>query len=117
MLTTASRAEQDQEVAGATRRMLVEMMRTADGRRLVMDVLPAAFPWVRYLPAHETRQFAIELAKALGAAAALENTAAIAQLLAEWRHTAEVYADPELHATLTTDSRADHGPVPETAAP
>jgi hypothetical protein len=35
-----------------------------------------------------------------------------ARLLAEWRHTAEVYADPELHAILTLPHEGDFGPVP-----
>jgi hypothetical protein len=32
-------------------------------------------------------------------------------MITEWRHTAEVHADPELLAALTRDSE-DHGPVP-----
>lgn len=113
VLTTAARAEQDQQVMGATSRMFVEMMRTPEGRTLVLDVLPAAMPWVRYLPAHDVREFSVELVEALGAAAELDNTAAVAQLITEWKHTAEVHADPELYAALTTDSGDDYGPVPE----
>ncbi|MFE2095161.1 hypothetical protein ACWD4L_49210 [Streptomyces sp. NPDC002596] len=110
MLTTAARAEQDSTVLGATTRMFVEMMRTPEGRTLVLDVLPATFPWVRYLPAHDVRDFSVELVGALGAAADLDSTAAVAQLITEWRHTAEVHADPELYAALTTDSGEDYGP-------
>ncbi|MFB9573490.1 hypothetical protein [Streptomyces yanii] len=110
VLTTAARAEQDSTVLGATTRMFVEMMRTPEGRTLVLDVLPATFPWVRYLPAHDVRDFSVELVGALGAAADLDSTAAVAQLITEWRHTAEVHADPELYAALTTDSDEDHGP-------
>ncbi|MFE2737924.1 hypothetical protein [Streptomyces sp. NPDC059349] len=113
VLTTAARADQDLEVMSATSRMFVEMMRTPEGRTLVLDVLPATFPWVRYLPAHDVRAFSVELVDALGAATLLDNTAGVAQLLAEWRHTAEVHADPELYAALTTDSGEDYGPVPE----
>lgn len=116
VLTTAARAAQDYDVMGATSRMFVEMMRTADGRTLVLDVLPAAMPWVRYLPAHDVREFSVELVGALGAAAELENTAAVAQLITEWRHTAEVHADPELYAAITADSGEDFGPVPKPAA-
>lgn len=113
VLTTAARAEQDSAVLGATSRMFVEMMRTPEGRTLVLDVLPATFPWVRYLPAHDVREFSVELVGALGAAADLDSTAAVAQLITEWRHTAEVHADPELYAVLSTDSGEDYGPVPE----
>ena len=65
-------------------------------RTLVMDVLPASFPWVRHLPAHEMRWFSVELVETLGAAAELDNSAAVAQLVTGWKATAEVYADPEL---------------------
>jgi hypothetical protein len=116
VLTTAARAEQDHAVMGATSRMFAEMMRTPAGRTLVLDVLPATFPWVRYLPAHDVREFSVDLVDALGAAGELDNTAAVAQLITEWRHTAEVHADPELHAALTTDLGEDSGPVPEPGA-
>ncbi|WP_030931912.1 hypothetical protein [Streptomyces sp. NRRL B-24720] len=112
MLTTAARAEQDHEVMGVISRMFVEMTRTPAGRNLVLDVLPATFPWARYLPAHEEREFSIELVGALGATTELDNTAAVAQLITEWRDTAEVHADPELYAALTTDSGEDFGSVP-----
>jgi hypothetical protein len=116
VLTTAARADQDSAVLGATSRMFVEMMRTTQGRTLVLDVLPATFPWVRYLPAHDVREFSVELVGALGAAADLDSTAAVAQLITEWKHSAEVHADPELYAALTTDSGEDYGPVPEPGA-
>jgi hypothetical protein len=117
VLTTAARAAQDHLVMDATTRMFAAMMRTPEGRTLVLDVLPVSFPWVRYLPAADVRAFAVELVDALSAAADLDSTAAVAQLLAEWRHTAEVHADPELHAALTTDDGAgDFGPVPKLGA-
>jgi hypothetical protein len=45
-------------------------------------------------------------------AAALENLAPIALLLAQWRHSAEIYADPALHDSLTREPDGDLGPVP-----
>ncbi|MHA4818770.1 hypothetical protein ACXZ65_30985 [Streptomyces aculeolatus] len=113
VLTTAARAAQDSTAAQATSRVFVELMRRPEGRTLVMDVLPASFPWVRYLPAHEMRTFSVELVETLGAAADLDNSAGFAQLITEWKSTAEVYADPELHAALKRDSGEDYGPVPE----
>ncbi|MEJ8662322.1 hypothetical protein [Streptomyces sp. MS1.AVA.4] len=116
VLTTAARAEQDSTVMSATSRMFVEMMRTPEGRTLVLDVLPATFPWVRYLPAHDVREFSVELVESLGAAGELDNTAAVAQLITEWKHTAEVHADPELRAALIADAGEDFGSVPEPGA-
>ncbi|MFE4653554.1 hypothetical protein [Streptomyces sp. NPDC056707] len=111
VLTTAARAEQDSTVLGVTGRMFVEMMRTPEGRTLVLDALPATFPWVRYLPARDVREFSVDLVGALGASADLDSTAAVAQLITEWRHTAEVYADRELYTALTTDSDAERRTV------
>ena len=113
VLTTVLRASQDSTVAKATSQLFIELMRRPEGRALVIDVLPASFPWVRYLPAHEMRAFSVELVETLGAAAELDNSAGFAQLITEWMATAEVYADPELHAELTRDSGEDYGPVPE----
>lgn len=53
-----------------------------------------------------------EFVETAQAAAEINNVGPITQLLAEWRHTAEVYADPELHAILTSPHHGDHGPVP-----
>jgi hypothetical protein len=41
---------------------VLTVMRRPEGSTLVMDVLPASLPWVRYLPAHEMRRFSVELA-------------------------------------------------------
>jgi hypothetical protein len=42
----------------------------------------------------------------------LDSSAPVAQLIIAWQHTAEVHADPELLAVLTSDSGEDYGPVP-----
>ncbi|MEJ8655050.1 hypothetical protein [Streptomyces sp. MS1.AVA.4] len=91
------------------------MMRTPEGLTLVLDVLPATFPWVRCLTAHDVREFSVELVESLRAATDLDN-AAVAQLITEWKHTAEIHADPELRAALLTDAGEDFGPVPEPGA-
>ncbi len=40
-------------------------------------------------------------------------SASVAQLLVAWRHTAEVYSDPELLNALTRDHTDDYGPAPD----
>jgi hypothetical protein len=50
-------------------------------------------------------------------AAALEILAPIAPLLTRWRHSAEVYADPALHATLTRDPDGPVSGFPEPLRP
>ncbi|WP_199546337.1 hypothetical protein [Streptomyces sp. N35] len=112
ILNTALRADQDAPVLIATRRMAAAMLRTSAGRALFLDVLPTVFPWARFLSASDVRDFAVELAHALDTDDPAD-TSIVAQLIAEWQHTAEVQADPELYAVLTTDSPGDFGPVPE----
>lgn len=116
VLTTAARAEQEAEVVSATTRMFVALMRhDEEARRLLLDVMPEAFPWVRFLPPEDVLAFLVDLVGALRAVEDLENYGPVAQLIIEWRHTAEVHADPELLATLREDG-TDFGPVEPPAA-
>lgn len=54
----------------------------------------------------------MELVDTLEGAEALDNPAPVAQVIAAWRHIAEVHADPELLSILTSDGE-DLGAVPE----
>jgi hypothetical protein len=117
VVTTVSKAEEASEVRSATTRMFIVLMqRDARARELVTEVLPAAFPWVRYLPAEGLRAFVLELVEELERADSLENPAPVAHLLAAWRATAESYADPEYMAALREVGQ-DLGPVPEPEIP
>ncbi len=72
---------------------------------LVRELLPVLIPWAHFLPAKEIQQLADEFVVTATAAADLDNWSSVSQLLTEWRHTAEIYSDPELHAALTTRRR------------
>ncbi|MGH4029611.1 hypothetical protein ACQB60_11820 [Actinomycetota bacterium Odt1-20B] len=114
VLTTAARAEQDQTVVSAATRMLVAMARREPGSmELLLDILPEAFPWVRFLPEADVHAFAVELVDTMRAADSVANSASVAQLLIAWQHTAEVHSDPDLLAALTRDHDADYGPAPD----
>ncbi|MFF8638702.1 hypothetical protein ACF052_31360 [Streptomyces pilosus] len=114
VLTTAARAEQDQTVVSAATRMLAAMARREPGStELLLDILPDAFPWVRFLPEPDFHAFAVELVDTMRAADSLGNSASVAQLLISWKHTAEVHSDPELLAALTRDRGEDYGPAPD----
>jgi hypothetical protein len=113
VLTTAARAEQDQAVVSAATRMLAAIVRRDPGRmELLLELLPEAFPWVRFLPETDVHAFAVELVETMRAADSLTNSSSVAQLLVAWQHTAEVHSDPELLSALTTDHETDYGPVP-----
>lgn len=114
VLTTAARAEQDRSVVSAATRMLTAMARREPGSmELLLDILPDAFPWVRFLPEPDVHAFAVELVETMRAADSIGNSASVAQMLVAWQHTAEVHSDPELLAALTRDHEADYGQVPD----
>jgi hypothetical protein len=113
VLTTAERAAQDNAVVSSTSRLFTEMMRREPAlMALAAQVLPNVFPWVRHLPEQSRREFAAEWLDTLSAAAEMGNNAAVEGVVAAWRSTAEILADPELyHALVRQDNRGDFGPV------
>jgi hypothetical protein len=112
VLMSADRAEQEGEVVDLTARLLAGVLAESGGAELVRHALPAALPWIRFLPDAAVDELAAELVATVHAAAALNNMVPVSQLLTEWRHTAEVYADPDLRTILTQSHDGDFGPVP-----
>lgn len=55
-------------------------------------------PWIHHLPENELREFKADANTLIQAA----DYAGLAQLITEWKATAEIYADPELFAELRT---------------
>lgn len=97
LVVPAIRADREGEVAHLVARLLASMIRRSDGRALVQQLLPDLLPWVRFLPVADRHTLVREFAEVAEAAVTVDNLAPIAQLLTEWRHTAKVHADPELH--------------------
>jgi hypothetical protein len=118
VLMSAERAEQEGEVVDLTARLLAGMLHEQNGAQLVRRILPSLLPWMRFLPEAGVDELAVEFVSTVRGAAALHNMTPVSQLLTEWRHTAEVYADPELHAALSQSETGDFGPVsmPDAAA-
>lgn len=110
VLMSADRAEAEGEVVDLTARILARVLSAVPD--LVCNLLPTVLPWVRFLPPVDVATMTRELVDTAESAAAIGNTAPLSQLLAEWRHTAEVYADPELRAALTDRKLGDFGAVP-----
>lgn len=119
VITTAERAAADSAVVRDTTRLFREMMRKDPMvMKLAVQVLPSVFPWVRHLPEDAWQEFAAEWLDTLSAAAELDNGAAVETVVAAWQHTAEIYADPELFASLTREHEdPDYGPVPPPKVP
>jgi len=55
-----------------------------------------ALPWIRFLPASAVEEFTRELGETLEACPTIGNMDRIAEVLAGWKATAEIYADPAL---------------------
>lgn len=111
-LTTAERAEQTREVVDSTTRMFLALMRSNPAAvEMLTQIFPEAFPWVRFLPEDAVREFLIEFMETAHAASDLGTMAPLASVIAAWKSTAEIYADPDLAATLKAPVDDDLGPV------
>ncbi|GAA3450972.1 hypothetical protein GCM10018962_28050 [Dactylosporangium matsuzakiense] len=113
VLMSAERADAEAEVLDLSSRLLAGVASRDPG--LLRELLPNALPWVRFLPPADVDAMAAEFVSTTEAAAAIGNTAAVSQLLVEWRHTAEIHADPDLYRALTAQPLEDFGPVPRPA--
>lgn len=103
--------ERDAAVVDFTASLLAALVRT-DNAGALRAALPQALPWTTFLPPEDLASLLDELVGTAQGAAALDNLAPIALLLEQWRHSAEVYADPALLAILTREPEGDLGPVP-----
>ncbi|MFB9345869.1 hypothetical protein ACFFUA_00055 [Streptomyces heliomycini] len=107
-LTTAARAAWAVEVVDSITRMFAALLKEGPAAvDLLTRVFPEAFPWVRLLPDGAVREFLVEFVETARASTDPGTIEPISQVIAEWKHTAEIYADPELYAALT----AGHGDV------
>ncbi|MFJ9694977.1 hypothetical protein [Kitasatospora sp. NPDC101183] len=59
--------------------------------------LRQALPWTASLPEEDMATLLTELAAAQAAPESIDL------LLTQWKHSADIYADPELHTALTRD--------------
>ena len=64
------------------------------------EAVDDVFVWLTFLPKADRKLFIEELTRTLVGAAAVENYAPVAQLLREWKTTAEIHADPKLARRL-----------------
>ena len=97
-LSDATRDDARAEAFDTVARLLRNLL-THDPSGLA-DALDDVFPWASLLPAREQSAFVEELGRTLVAASAIDNFAPVAQLLREWRATAEIHADPQLARRL-----------------
>lgn len=111
VLMTATRAEQDEQVVAAAVAVLRALEDSA-APDIFRAAVVSAFAWARLLSAPEVDQFVSELSDSLQVSESLANPAAAAHTIASWRHTAEIYADPDLARILQSATTGDGGAVP-----
>ncbi|WP_166027204.1 hypothetical protein [Streptomyces chilikensis] len=112
VLMRADRLNGEAEVVDFTATLLAEMLRDDEGgTSAIRRALPRVLPWLRFLPEGSDTEMLEELTDVAVASRGLDTVAPVAQVLAEWRHTAEIYADPHLLSELTRDRGGDAGPV------
>jgi hypothetical protein len=112
-ITTAARAEAVTEVVRASTRMFEALLRQGNASHdLLARALPEAYPWVRFLPEGDPDAFLTELIETSRASTDLNAIAPIYDVIASWKNTAQIWADPELAAILSSPSDGDdYGPV------
>jgi hypothetical protein len=114
ILQAAERAEADAAAVIVTTRLFAALMSNAEGSHVLLAAFPAVFPWVRFLPPEDVREFVNEFTGTAQACAELGSMAPLEPVIDAWRTTAEIYVDPELHKALSTPlDGTDYGPVPE----
>ncbi len=80
------------------------------------DALVDEFPWTSFLPKADRDAFVDDFTRTVVGAAELDNFALVAQLVDEWRATAEIHADPKLAGRLRRPVAAKGKPVPRPAS-
>ncbi|CUU54048.1 hypothetical protein Ga0074812_10251 [Parafrankia irregularis] len=110
-LMRVDQMERDSVVVDFATSMLAGLIRTGNTAAL-RQALPDALPWTIFLPPEDVDTFFTELIETARGAMALNTLAPIAALLSQWRHSAEIHADPDLYTMLTREPDGDLGPVP-----
>ena len=106
-------AERDAERADVFRVLAVSFRNLAVHSPGVLDgAVFDAFSWSEFLPVKHRRAFLDEFSRTLIASAEMETYERLAQVVREWKATAEIYAQPGLARRLRVAVRlADGGTV------
>ncbi|MFI0406334.1 hypothetical protein [Actinomadura sp. 3N508] len=110
-LTAADREEQREETLATASRIFLALMKHDPGARDLLLAMPEVFPWVRHLSTEEVRAFTVELVEAISDAAELDLDASTGEVIAGWRATARIKADPAQLADAARPTSGDFGAV------
>lgn len=108
-LTQADRDEDRAEAFAVVVRLLRNL--AVHNPDAVGEAVAEGFAWSQFLPKRDRAVFVGELTATLVASADFDNFAPLAQMLREWRATAEIHADPRLARRLRKAIDASGAPV------
>jgi hypothetical protein len=91
--------------------MFSALARSESGARAVASALGEVFPWAWHLSDAEQSSFAEELITALSDAAELTIDRNAHEVIAGWRATARIKADPVQYEQALAPTEGDFGPV------
>ena len=84
--------------------------------KLAIKLLAEQLPWLAWMPRAEQVECLSEILTHLAAGAETGTFEPFARAVAEWEHTAEVWADPELAKRLSSDFKGDGRAMPRPKA-
>ena len=108
-LSEAGRDEERSEAFQALARLLRNL--ATHSPAALDNAVNDAFGWVTFLPKKDRTLFIDELTRTLVGAGSVKNYFPVAQLLKEWKTTAEIHADPKLARRLRKPVQAIGGKV------
>jgi len=104
LLSRADRGDDRSEAFEVLARLLRNL--ALHSPRALDKAVDDAFAWVAFLPKADRHLFVEELTRTLLGASTVGNYSPVAQLLREWKATAEIHADPKLARRLRRATEA-----------
>jgi hypothetical protein len=106
--TRATASTSGTEIAASLLADLVNVPKFPDS---LARLLAARFPWMKFLAKDDKLAFVLEFIETVQACASVGNSAALDEVIAAWKSTAAVYADPRLAADLRRPLPGSHTKV------
>jgi hypothetical protein len=103
--TRAAGSSTGTEIAASLLAGLVNLPQVPDS---LARLLASRFPWMRFLATDAKQAFVHEFIETVQACASVGNSAALDEIIAAWKSTAAIYADPKLAADLKRSLPGSH---------
>ncbi len=114
-LSLESRSQQGGEGVALVARLLGDVL-DGPAHEQLLTALTVELAWPALLPGPDREAFLVDFVQTARAAAEVGVLAPLVAVLADWKATAAIYADPALAADLHRPLPGDGGPVPAPSA-